>query len=105
MTAFAPSTKTGDKRDMRPNQPPEHRDIARFDDEPYETDRQFVTALARGLELLRCFGLKERHLGLTELAQQFEAGLVQRELDAIPLRRERRHADVLAGRSRCEFRA
>lgn len=70
MTAFAPSTKAGDKRDMRPNQPPEHRDIARFDDEPYDTDRQFVTALARGLELLRCFGLKERHLGLTELARR-----------------------------------
>jgi hypothetical protein len=39
------------------------------------------------------------------LAQQVVAGLVERELDAIPLRRERRHADVLVGRSRCEFRA
>jgi len=49
------------------------RDIARFDNEPYEKDRQFVTALARGLELLRCFRLKERHLGLTELSRR--AGL------------------------------
>jgi DNA-binding IclR family transcriptional regulator len=49
------------------------RDIAHFDDTPYEKDRQFVTALARGLELLRCFGLKERHLGLTELSRR--AGL------------------------------
>jgi len=64
MTASGPGTKAGDKH------PPEHRDIARFDDEPYETDRQFVTALARGFELLRCFGLKERHLGLTELARR-----------------------------------
>lgn len=64
MTASGPGIKAGDKH------PPEHRDIARFDDEPYETDRQFVTALARGLELLRCFGLKERHLGLTELARR-----------------------------------
>lgn len=33
-------------------------------------DRQFVTALARGLELLRCFGAKEIALGNQELAQK-----------------------------------
>lgn len=35
-----------------------------------EKDRQFVTALARGLELLRAFGLGERYLGVTELARR-----------------------------------
>jgi DNA-binding IclR family transcriptional regulator len=69
MTASGRSAKPEPGRDARPKQP-EHRDIARFDDEPYETDRQFVTALARGLELLRCFGLKERYLGLTELGRR-----------------------------------
>lgn len=33
-------------------------------------DRQFVTALARGLELLRCFGPKETALGNQELAHK-----------------------------------
>ena len=28
-----------------------------------ENDRQFITALARGLELLRCFSPKHQHLG------------------------------------------
>ena len=50
----------------------EQRDITRFDDAA-DKDRQFVTALARGLELLRCFGAGERHLGLSELARR--AGL------------------------------
>jgi len=45
-------------------------DIERFDEEPLEKDRQFVTALARGLELLRCFGPGERYLGITELARR-----------------------------------
>jgi DNA-binding IclR family transcriptional regulator len=45
-------------------------DIAQFDDREEGKDRQFVTALARGLELLRCFGFKERELGLTELARR-----------------------------------
>jgi len=31
-------------------------------------DRQFVTALARGLEILRCFGPGDRHLGNQEMA-------------------------------------
>lgn len=45
-------------------------DIEQFDDKDEGKDRQFVTALARGLELLRCFGVKERELGLTELARR-----------------------------------
>jgi DNA-binding IclR family transcriptional regulator len=45
-------------------------DIEQFDDREEGKDRQFVTALARGLELLRCFGIKERELGLTELARR-----------------------------------
>jgi DNA-binding IclR family transcriptional regulator len=38
-----------------------------------EKDRRFVTALARGLELLRCFGPGDRQLGNQELARR--AGL------------------------------
>lgn len=34
-----------------------------------EPDRQFVTALARGLDILRCFSAERRMLGTTELAQ------------------------------------
>lgn len=49
---------------------PYSNDIERFDEEPLEKDRQFVTALARGLELLRCFGPGERYLGVTELARR-----------------------------------
>lgn len=45
-------------------------DIAHFDEEGQGKDRQFVTALARGLELLRCFRPKERYLGITELARR-----------------------------------
>lgn len=33
-------------------------------------DRQFVTALARGLELLRCYSPDERYLGITELSRR-----------------------------------
>jgi DNA-binding IclR family transcriptional regulator len=35
-----------------------------------DKDRQFVTALARGLELLRCFGPGDRWLGNQELARR-----------------------------------
>jgi DNA-binding IclR family transcriptional regulator len=35
-----------------------------------DDDRQFVTALARGLELLRCFGPGDRWLGNRELARR-----------------------------------
>lgn len=48
----------------------ESNDIQRFDEEDAAKDRQFVTALARGLELLRCFDPKERYLGITELARR-----------------------------------
>lgn len=34
-----------------------------------ENDRQYITALARGLELLRCFTPKHQHLGNQELSQ------------------------------------
>lgn len=36
--------------------------------EAVEPDRQFVTALARGLEVLRCFDAERRMLGTTEIA-------------------------------------
>ncbi len=42
----------------------------RFDENSHERDRHFVTALARGLELLRCFDPSERYLGVTELARR-----------------------------------
>jgi DNA-binding IclR family transcriptional regulator len=45
-------------------------DIDRFDSAERKKDRQFVTALARGLELMRCFGPGERYLGVTELARR-----------------------------------
>jgi DNA-binding IclR family transcriptional regulator len=45
-------------------------DIKHFDDEGQGKDRQFVTALARGLELLRCFGINEGEIGLTEMARR-----------------------------------
>lgn len=45
-------------------------DIERFDGDEHSTDRQFVTALARGLELLRCFEPQERYLGITELSRR-----------------------------------
>jgi len=48
----------------------ESNDIERFDEPLPGKDRQFVTALARGLELLRCFGPGERYLGVTELARR-----------------------------------
>src|SRR5512140_2771628 len=32
------------------------------------TDRQYVTALARGLEILRCFSARKPELGTTEIA-------------------------------------
>ncbi len=45
-------------------------DISRLSDGSWSKDRQFVTALARGLELLRCFNPGERYLGITELARR-----------------------------------
>jgi len=47
-------------------------DSAEFDhnDDGDGKDRQFVNALARGLELLRCFGHGETHLSNAELAKR-----------------------------------
>ncbi len=42
----------------------------RFDYTRYADDRQFVIALARGLELLRTFKQGEEYLGITELAKR-----------------------------------
>ncbi len=38
--------------------------------EEHSEDRQFVTALARGLEVLRCFEPGDRHLGNQEIAER-----------------------------------
>lgn len=48
----------------------EGKDIEHFENEEAGKDRSFVTALARGLEVLRCFEPKERYLGLTELTRR-----------------------------------
>jgi len=48
----------------------ENNDIQHFGSQGQEKDRQFVTALARGLELLRCFGPGERYIGVTELGRR-----------------------------------
>ena len=56
------------KSNGREEHPVSSRDVQSF--EEFDGDRDFVTALARGLELLRCFGIAERHLGLTELARR-----------------------------------
>jgi DNA-binding IclR family transcriptional regulator len=45
-------------------------DIRRFGQDAEAKDRLFVTALARGLELLRCFSPGERYLGVTELSRR-----------------------------------
>jgi len=45
-------------RDAKPNTPGDE-----------STDRQYVTALARGLEILRCFSARKPELGTTEIAQ------------------------------------
>lgn len=43
---------------------------ARRDASPSARDRQFVSALARGLEILRCFGPGDRDLGNQEIARR-----------------------------------
>lgn len=74
VTGFNPIKKPQHKTasSQEPNLGVGHQsnDIERFDDEAHEKDRQFVTALARGLELLRCYGPGERYLGVTELARR-----------------------------------
>ncbi|MDQ9021811.1 IclR family transcriptional regulator [Acinetobacter sichuanensis] len=46
-----------------------HELLHPIEDMQDENDRQYVTALARGLELLRCFSSKHQHLGNQELSQ------------------------------------
>jgi DNA-binding IclR family transcriptional regulator len=45
-------------------------DVQQFGKDDAGKDRLFVTALARGLELLRCFSPDERHIGVTELSRR-----------------------------------
>ncbi|MGJ7918557.1 IclR family transcriptional regulator [Massilia sp. LXY-6] len=45
-------------------------DIRSFDDDDSTKDRQFVTALARGLEILRCFRPGEAALSNSEMAKR-----------------------------------
>ncbi|MDR2093717.1 MAG: IclR family transcriptional regulator [Azoarcus sp.] len=45
-------------------------DIQQFGQDAVTKDRLFVMALARGLELLRCFSPGERYLGVTELSRR-----------------------------------
>lgn len=49
--------------------PLRHELLHPIEDMQDEDDRQFITALARGLELLRCFSAKQPHLGNQELSQ------------------------------------
>lgn len=46
---------------------PERRESL-LNNEAHQDDRQFVTALARGLEILSCFGPRKSEIGGTELA-------------------------------------
>lgn len=46
------------------------QDLQRFNEETDNKDRQFVTALARGLEILRCFRAGEALLGNQEIAKR-----------------------------------
>lgn len=48
--------------------PLRHELLDPIEDMQEEHDRQFITALARGLELLRCFSSKHPHLGNQELS-------------------------------------
>lgn len=49
--------------------PLRHELLNPISDMEEESDRQYITALARGLELLRCFTPKYQHLGNQELSQ------------------------------------
>lgn len=49
--------------------PLRHELLHPIEDMQEENDRQYITALARGLELLRCFSPKHQHLGNQELSQ------------------------------------
>ena len=48
--------------------PLRHELLHPIEDMQAEEDRQFITALARGLELLRCFSAKQPHLGNQEMS-------------------------------------
>lgn len=48
--------------------PLRHELLHPIEDMQEENDRQYITALARGLELLRCFSPKHQHLGNQELS-------------------------------------
>lgn len=48
--------------------PLRHELLHPIEDMQDENDRQYITALARGLELLRCFTPKHQHLGNQELS-------------------------------------
>lgn len=48
--------------------PLRHELLHPIEDMQDENDRQYITALARGLELLRCFSPKHQHLGNQELS-------------------------------------
>lgn len=72
----------------RRNPEPDSTEVSAFEhvlidpmnnDEEEDKDRQFVTALARGLELLRCFTPSESVLGNQELARKTGHGFYQYE--------------------------
>ena len=52
------------------NNPMQEDQVASFDDDDSAKDRQFVTALARGLEILRCFRPGEAALSNSEMAKR-----------------------------------
>lgn len=61
----APRKRAGNGKPAR--SAPERRESL-LNDEAHQDDRQFVTALARGLEILSCFGPRKSEIGGTELA-------------------------------------
>ncbi len=56
------------KRAGKPAKAAPERRESLLDDEAHQDDRQFVTALARGLEILSCFGPRKSEIGGTQLA-------------------------------------
>lgn len=53
---------------VKPSKSAQERRESLLDDEAHQDDRQFVTALARGLEILSCFGPRTSEIGGTQLA-------------------------------------
>ena len=66
MSDDVPETDQSEERLIAPLR---HELLHPIEDMQDENDRQFITALARGLELLRCFSPKHQHLGNQELSQ------------------------------------